>query len=240
MQVKGVQVEDIKMSIGHLLQKIRDIESQGREMLASSAMEYGPKVNDVVDHIFSRINSLYLSLKTPLGEFYNKHCGAEIHDYIPGMRAALEAVKDSLHSSLPAQAEKWPMITFMACAIFCFFASALMHLLWVRCLKTCHTTHNLDLSGIAIMIFGSAFGFIHYVFQCDTHSYNTYFYLQVGSMLCVLVCINCKLFNNTKYEFLKTFLFIFQALISAVAVIHWRINEYPTFTKQQERHAELC
>lgn len=98
-----------------------------------------------------------------------------------------------------------------------------MHLLWVRSLKVCNLTHNIDLSGISIMIFGSAYGFIYYIFKCDYWSYYAYFIVQLFSLLGVLLCINCKMFNKEKYQTLKVILFMLQASSTMLSALHWRL-----------------
>ena len=118
--------------------------------------------------------------------------------------------------------DKWPMQLFLMCTIFCFLASSAMHLFWVRSVHVCNLTHNIDLSGISLMIFGSAYGLIYYIFKCNAISYYLYFGIQVFSAIGILLCINCKMFNKEKYQSLKVILFIVQAFVAFFAVIHWR------------------
>ena len=114
------------------------------------------------------------------------------------------------------------MQIFLFSAIFCFLASSIMHLFWVRSVHVCNLTHNIDLSGISLMIFGSAYGLIYYIFKCNPASYYTYFGIQVFSAIGILLCINCKMFNKEKYQGLKVVLFIVQAFVAFFAVVHWR------------------
>jgi adiponectin receptor len=142
------------------------------------------------------------------------------------LRGALELAQTSVNQQLPIELERWPLQVFLVCAITCFLASSAMHLLWVRCLKTCNVTHNIDLSGISLMIFGSAYGFLYYIFKCESTSYYVYFGLQLFSLLGILVCINCKMFNKEKYQGLKVILFILQGGVALLAVLHWKLMKY--------------
>jgi predicted membrane channel-forming protein YqfA (hemolysin III family) len=141
------------------------------------------------------------------------------------IQRSLETMRLALSDSLPTALEKWPMDVFVGCAILCFLGSTAMHLFWIRSLRTCHLTHNLDLSGISMMIFGSAYGFIYYIFKCDHISYYIYFGIQVFTLLGILVCINCKIFNKEKYQNLKVVLFLIQAGVAASAIIQWRLRK---------------
>lgn len=140
------------------------------------------------------------------------------------LQAALKEFTQSVSDNLPILLEKWPLDVFVLTAIICFTASTAMHLLWVKSLKVCHLTHNIDLSGISLMIFGSAYGFIYYIFKCDAMSYYAYFGTQVFSLMGILICINCKIFNKEKYQYLKVLLFLLQGSMVIISVIHWRFK----------------
>ena len=118
--------------------------------------------------------------------------------------------------------DKWPLQLFLVCTICCFIASSAMHLFWVRSVHVCNLTHNIDLSGISLMIFGSAYGLIYYIFKCNAASYYIYLGIQVFSAMGILLCINCKMFTKEKYQGVKVVLFIVQAFVALFAVIHWR------------------
>lgn len=138
------------------------------------------------------------------------------------LSSGLYDLQKETNKYLPIALEKWPMQIFMSAAIFCFLASSTMHLFWVRSVHVCNLTHNIDLSGISLMIFGSAYGLIYYIFKCNTVSYYVYFGIQTFSAVGILLCINCKMFNKEKYQGLKVILFIVQAFVAFFAVIHWR------------------
>ena len=135
----------------------------------------------------------------------------------------LRQFKDEVEANLPISLEKWPLEIFLFSAVVCFVASSVMHLLWVRSPRVCNITHNIDLSGISLVIFGSAYGLIYYIFKCEPVSYYIYFGTQVFSMLGILFCINCKLFNQDKWQNLKVILFVLQGAVALLSVLHWRM-----------------
>ena len=96
-----------------------------------------------------------------------------------------------------------------------------MHTYWVRSPRVCNITHDIDLSGISIMIFGSAYGVVHYVFACDGFAYYLYSTIQVLAIICILVSINVKLMHAL--DSIKAFLFIAQGAVGTIAVLHWKI-----------------
>jgi adiponectin receptor len=148
---------------------------------------------------------------------------------LSGEQQKLGSVFSSVVRNLAFEAseslEKWPLFVFIGCAICCFAASSVMHLLWVRSLKVCNLTHNIDLSGISLMIFGSAFGILYYVFKCERLAYWFYLAVQAAACLGIITCINLRFFNQDKYQHLKVVMFALQALVSAVALFHWHTME---------------
>lgn len=138
------------------------------------------------------------------------------------LKAGLKELKQGANRHLPIALEKWPLEIFLVCAIICFVFSSAMHLLWVRSVHVCNLTHNMDLSGISLMIFGSAYGMIYYIFKCDNTAYYCYLTVLVTSAVGIMVCINCKMFHKEKYQNLKVILFIVQACTGFFAVFHWR------------------
>src|SRR3990167_6918140 len=166
------------------------------------------------EDFFSQINLQYLTLKKKMlavlqFQFNNtatfKELSAQTSAYL---RAALELAQSSVNQQLPIELERWPLQVFLVRAIICFFASNIMH--------------YIDLSGISLMIFGSAYGFVYYIFKCETTTYYIYFCIQLFSLLGILVCINCKLFNKEKYQGLKVVLFVVQGGVALLAVLHWK------------------
>lgn len=97
-----------------------------------------------------------------------------------------------------------------------------MHLFWVKSVSVCNLTHNVDLSGISLMIFGSAYGLIYYIFKCNNVSYYFYLGILVTSAIGILLCINCKMFNKAKFQNLKVVLFVTQACVALCSIVHWR------------------
>ena len=97
-----------------------------------------------------------------------------------------------------------------------------MHLFWVRSVHVCNLTHNIDLSGISLMIFGSFMGVIHYAFKCNALAYWCYGAAGTFSMLAILCAINIESLSLSRFYYLKTVLFMAQAGVGALSVIHWR------------------
>lgn len=139
------------------------------------------------------------------------------------MKLIINAIKLNAEISLPIPLEKWPLEIFLVCAVCCFLASAWMHTVWVRSLKTCNLTHNIDLSGIGILIFGASAGLIYYIFKCDAQLYYIYFGSQVAALVAILLSINGRMFNKDKYQWVKVLLYLFQSCVAGVALLHWRI-----------------
>ena len=143
---------------------------------------------------------------------------------------------EAANRHLPIELEKWPLEIFLGSAIICFICSSIMHLLWVKSVHVCNLTHNVDLSGICLMIFGSAYGLIYYIFKCNLASYYAYLAVLVLSAVGILICINCKMFNKPKYQNLKVILFVTQACVALCAIIHWSWMKYKYIKFRPERY----
>lgn len=139
------------------------------------------------------------------------------------MGRALQHMKITIGENLPLMLEKWPLDVFIICSVICFLGSSAMHLFWVKSLRACHLTHNIDLSGISLMIFGSAYGLVYYIFKCDQVAYYIYVALLVLSLIGILICINCKILNKAKWQNLKVMLFLLQGCVAATSVLHWKL-----------------
>lgn len=137
------------------------------------------------------------------------------------MGKALQSIKDAISDSLPVMLEKWPLDVFIVCTIVCFLCSTAMHLFWIKDLYVCYVIHNIDMSGISLAIFGSTFSIVYYIFKCDSVSYYIYFGLQVISLVSILVCINFKVFNSSRFENLKVYLFLLQGVVATISLVHW-------------------
>jgi predicted membrane channel-forming protein YqfA (hemolysin III family) len=97
-----------------------------------------------------------------------------------------------------------------------------MHLFWVRSVHVCNLTHNIDLSGISLMIFGGGMSIVHYTFKCDAVAYWFYTAVSSATMLGILAFINLKVFNLGRFRHLGTLLYIVQAMLAAFTIVHWR------------------
>lgn len=132
---------------------------------------------------------------------------------------------NQLHKLLPTPPTTWPYYVFLFSAICCFFASATMHTFWVRSLTTCNVTHNIDLSGISVMIFGSSYSLLYYGFQCNPTALNVYLTTQAITLLAILFVINGNMISTHSMGKIKVLLFASQIGISLLATIHWRLLE---------------
>lgn len=130
-----------------------------------------------------------------------------------------------LHKVLQTPPITWPYYVFLFSAIACFFGSATMHAFWVKSLTACNVTHNIDLSGISVMIFGSSYSILYYGFQCNPTALNFYLGTQVVTLIAILIVINGNLIATHSMGKLKVLLFASQIGISMLATIHWRILE---------------
>ena len=138
------------------------------------------------------------------------------------LTAGLSDLRSQTNQYLPIALEKWPMQIFLFSAIFCFLSSSIMHLFWVRSVHVCNLTHNIDLSGISLMIFGAGMAIVHYTFKCHPVAYWMYTIASTATMLAILAFINLKWCASGSFKHFSTLLYVTQTCLASFAVVHWR------------------
>lgn len=117
--------------------------------------------------------------------------------------------------------DMWPLKLYLTCGIICFVCSSVMHLLWVKSTEVCRLTHNVDLSGISVMVYGSTVALVHYAFKCYPSIYYSYIAISTISLLALLMSINVARVRRFFINFQVT-LYVTQACLAYVGLLHWR------------------
>lgn len=83
---------------------------------------------------------------------------------------------------------RWPLIVFILSAVFCLSCSAACHTYTAHSLEIYKLMVRLDYAGIAILIAGSTYPPVYYVFYCNPIYYWTYLSLISLTGVIVFIC----------------------------------------------------
>ena len=127
---------------------------------------------------------------------------------------------DSNHE-LPLQdIKRWPILIYIISAVICMLCSASFHLFNAHSEKVKKIMNRLDYAGISILINGSFFPAIYYVFYC--HDNLVIFYLSAITISCfgVFAVTMSSDFQKAHKRWFRGILFLVLGLFGIIPVIH--------------------
>lgn len=120
--------------------------------------------------------------------------------------------------------DKLIFLCFFIGAIICLAFSTLFHTV------ACHSKYvsglfsRLDYAGIALLIVGSVIPWLYYGFYCQFHVKLSYIIAVSVFGIITLVLMLMEKFNRPEYRVYRTVVFVSLALISALPIIHFLID----------------
>ena len=131
------------------------------------------------------------------------------------------------------QVGHWPIMVFIACAIWCMSASFIFHQYYCMSFTANNILQTLDYCGICILISGSYVPVIYYSFYC----YPTYMKLHLIIVVILNVANVCVMatpkFRSPAYRSVRARSFTLGACYAVVAIVHLLILDglsNPMFT----------
>ena len=114
----------------------------------------------------------------------------------------------------------------------CFFIGALLCLACSTLFHTvaCHSQYvskifsKLDYAGIALLIVGSTIPWLYYGFYCQFYTKLTYIIAVSVLGLLTMILLTWEKFDEPEYRVLRTSVFVTLALVSALPIIHFIIQ----------------
>jgi adiponectin receptor len=92
--------------------------------------------------------------------------------------------------------------------------------------KVYEILHRLDLSGITILIFGSAVSMVYYSFYCSIYEWYTWIILQGVSCFGTFILSMCDWFNEEKWAKVKSGIYALCGLFAGTVQINIAIEVY--------------
>ena len=124
-----------------------------------------------------------------------------------------------------ADLEIWPILLFLATAIFCLGCSTIFHWFHPKNLKLCKILNRLDLAGISILIYGSSVSVLYYISYCQKAFFWSYFAVFTVSCGVIFSISMMDWYYANKNKTLRTYIYIVLGLVSGIAMIHAAINQ---------------
>lgn len=137
----------------------------------------------------------------------------------------LDWILPSLSQSKLQYVSRWPIFVFLVSAMICLSMSSVYHLFSAHSRKIYSLTSRLDYAGISILICGSFFPPIYYMYFCieGKHYIGLIILYLVGiTFFCVVVFVVSLLpaFQKPKYRCLRGSLFLILGLTAIVPCIN--------------------
>lgn len=115
---------------------------------------------------------------------------------------------------------KWPLFIFLISAVTCLSFSTLFHLFNAHSHKVKICMNSLDYAGITILILGSFFPPIYYVFYCE----STWMHIYLGSItvlsIVVLVVTFTPNFQEPHFRWFRGVIFLLLGLCGVFPITH--------------------
>ena len=110
--------------------------------------------------------------------------------------------------------QRWPLIIHMISAFFCLGCSFIFHLCFIRSEIILRTLSRLDYGGISVLILGSSYPPIMYMFACEEIKVarNVFMVIiTVNSCLCFIASMH-PLFDTAKFRPVRGYMYIILGL----------------------------
>ena len=118
----------------------------------------------------------------------------------------------------------WPILFFLATAVFCLGCSTIFHWFHPKNSKLCKILNRIDLAGISILIYGSSVSVLYYISYCKMTFFWIYFGLfTVGSTSVFSISMMDWYYEN-KNKTLRTYIYMVLGLVSGLSLLHAIIN----------------
>ncbi|KAK8824902.1 hypothetical protein WA538_005568, partial [Blastocystis sp. DL] len=125
-----------------------------------------------------------------------------------------------LNHQVVGHVPRWPIIVFIACAIWCMGGSAIYHQYYCTSFIVSNVLQTIDYCGICILISGSYVPVIYYTFYC----YPKALWIHLGIVIFINVCNVCVMatpkFRQPKYRPIRARCFTIVACYAVFLLIH--------------------
>lgn len=141
-------------------------------------------------------------------------------DLLLDFRVKLHSMADSFGVPDMDPIERWPMVIFILSAMFCLLCSVICHLFSAHSYGVHCMVSRLDYAGISILIAGSYFPVVFYIFYCNPTAMLVYLSgISTFSIFVFLVAM-APFFQKPEYRALRGLSFLALGLLGVVPFTH--------------------
>lgn len=183
-----------------------------REYISTIHEEYQFTKKAISDSLASMLQELSQS---GLVQIYEESCNTTV-SLVLGLLNKYEDLYD-----VPVQeVKRWPILVFLLSALACLMCSTLFHLFNAHSHKTKVVMNNLDYAGIAILICGSFFPPIYYLFFCEEELIYLYLIaISVCSGIVFAVTFSSN-FQEPHCRWFRGVIFLLLGLLGVIPIGH--------------------
>lgn len=168
-----------------------------------------------------KIEHMFEKFKHQVHSIANKtHVNMEKYDDLVDKVLSINPLMELVDEIFHAHVEFYPVVVYIASAVFCLSLSAIFHSFFVINPTICKILQKCDYAGIVILIFGSSYSLFFYNFYC--YDFWNHFYCYTLGIISI-VCFITSLSDYMDKEEGKMFLGLMMGglgLFNIIPVIH--------------------
>ena len=137
---------------------------------------------------------------------------------------------------------KWPLIFFAMCVVFCFTASSIFHLYFIRSVKVWRILAKFDYGGICFLIIGGLYPFMIYVFACKEVRLARNFFMGITTSagLITLILLMSEKYSRPEYRSIRAFFMCVMAVTTLLAPAYLSIYDLEQYLTPYSVVPYLC
>lgn len=138
----------------------------------------------------------------------------DTHDRIESIKNSPKLKDLIIVDKLLVYIPSWPLVAHLFSGFFCLGFSAMFHLFWIQSKYVCDWMARLDYGGICVLVMGSSYPPIFYLFSCGPvlTGRNFFLFLITCSSSLVFLMLMVPKMNQPKFRMCRALSFIFLGL----------------------------
>lgn len=119
--------------------------------------------------------------------------------------------------------DRWPLIVHILSAMFCLGCSSIFHLFQIHSKKWDELLSRLDYAGISVLIMGSSYPPIFYVFACKEVFWirNIFLGLITTTCMCAFISTLHPVMNKPELRTCRSMMYVFLGLSAGAPFIYF-------------------
>mmetsp|Transcript_26001 Transcript_26001/g.46012 ORF Transcript_26001/g.46012 Transcript_26001/m.46012 type:complete len:377 (-) Transcript_26001:6656-7786(-) len=205
------------------LQEWRDFLDEKIEISKVKFSEFEASALQYSHDFEQKVEDWYIELQTEAIEYSNS-LKNDTYQKIQVLQGSLRNLSQSISESFGLEnwepVDRWPMVVFILSATFCLGCSVICHLFSAHSANVCSMVARLDYAGISILIAGSYYPVIFYIFYCQPMLIWTYLICITVFSVIVFILAMAPFFQQPQYRHVRGLSFLALGLLGLVPFSH--------------------